>query len=192
MQNFTTRASYTFNTDVNGDLGSINDLIYIPRDASEMNFVQFTHTNGRVFTVAEQQAAFDVYIQQDPYLKNHRGEYAERGGLSMARFGRMDLSLVQSVFRNVAGRRNAGEIRLDITNFGNLLNADWGVSQRTVISGTGANSIPLLTNAAADAQGRISYRMAVVNNELVSQTFQKNSGLADVYQFMVSFRYTFN
>lgn len=191
QQLFSTRASYIFNSDINVD-GGTNDLIYIPRDASEMNFVQFTHTNGRVFTAAEQAAAFEAYIQQDPYLKNHRGEYARRGGMAMPLFNRMDLSLVQDVFQNIGGTRNAGQIRLDITNFGNMLNSNWGVSRRTVVSGTGANSIPILTNGAADAQGRIGYRLAVVNNELISRTFQTTSGLADVYQYMLSFRYTFN
>ena len=57
---------------------------------------------------------------------------------------------------------------------------------------TGANGAQILTNAAADAQGRVSYRMAVVNNELVTKTFQGNTALSDVYPFMLSFRYTFN
>jgi hypothetical protein len=39
----------------------------------------------------------------------------------------------------------------------------------------------ILTNAAADAQGRISYRMAVVNNGLVTKTFQKSAFLSDDY-----------
>jgi hypothetical protein len=191
QQNFTSRASYTFNSDINGDGGSSNDLIYIPKDTSEMNFVAFT-SGSRTFTAAEQAAAFEAYIQQDPYLKDHRSEYAVRGGLSMPMFSRMDLSVVQDVFHNIAGKRNAGQIRLDITNFGNLLNHNWGVADRSVVGSTGANSIPILTNAAADAQGRISYRMAVVNNELVSKTFQKSAFLSDVYQLMLSFRYSFN
>ena len=193
QQQFSSRGSYTFNTDINGDGGTANDLIYVPRDASEMNFVAFT-AGTRTFSVAEQQAAFEAFIQQDPYLSTRRGQYAERGGLAMPMFSRMDLSLVQDVFKNIAGKRNAGQIRLDITNFGNLLNHSWGVSQRSVVSGSGSgtNSIGILTNAAVDANNRISYRMAVVNNELVSKSFQKNNGLADVYQLLLSFRYSFN
>ena len=42
----------------------------------------------------------------------------------------MDLSFMQDVFRNIGGKRNSGQFRLDVTNFGNLLNSDWGVSQR--------------------------------------------------------------
>ena len=192
-QLFSTRASYTFNGDINGDGGTANDLIYVPRDTSEMNFVAFT-AGGRTFTAGEQAAAFDAYIQQDPYLKNRRGEYAERGGVPMPTVRRLDLSIMQDIFRNIGGKRNAGQIRLDITNFGNLLNSDWGVSSRTVVSGSGngSNSVPLLTSPAVDAQGRISYRMAVVNNELVTRSFQANNSLADVYQILLSFRYSFN
>jgi hypothetical protein len=51
--------------------------------------------------------------------------------------------------------------------------------------------VQILTNPAADAQGRVSYRLATVSNRLVSETFQTNTTLNDVYQFMLSFRYTF-
>lgn len=190
QQQFSRRGSYIYGGDINGD-GGTNDLIYVPRDASEMNFVQFT-AGGRTFTVAEQQAALEAYIQQDPYLGTRRGQYAERGGLRMKMFSTMDLSLVQQVFGSIGGRRNRGEIRLDVTNFGNLLNSDWGVGHRTVVTGSTANSVPLLTNATVDAQGRVAYRMAVANNELVTKTFERTAFLSDVYSMMLSFRYTFN
>jgi hypothetical protein len=188
--------SYVFSGDMNGDGFSGNDLIYIPRDTSEMNFVQFTHTNGRVFTAAEQADAFEAYIRQDGYLRSHRGQYAERNGQWMPMFNRMDLSIMQDIFRNIGGKRNAGQIRFDMANFGNLLNHNWGVSQRVVVATTAANGAQILTNPAADAQGRASYRLAVVNNELVRQTFQSNTSVSatnsDVYQFLLSFRYSFN
>ena len=47
-------------------------------------------------------------------------------------FNRMDLSIIQDIFTNIGGKRNAGQFRIDITNFGNLLNHNWGVSQRMV------------------------------------------------------------
>jgi hypothetical protein len=190
-QNFANVASYVFSGDMNGDGASGNDLIYIPRDASEMNFVPFT-TGGRSFSVAEQEAALEAYIQQDPYLRDHRGEYATRGGLNMAMFNRMDLSVTQDVFKNIGGKRNAGQFRIDIANFGNLLNSDWGVAKRLVLPTTAANGAQIFTNAAPDAQGRVSYRLAVVNNELVRNTFQGSTTLNDVYQIMLSFRYSFN
>jgi hypothetical protein len=196
FQNFASNFSYVFAGDMNGDGASGNDLIYIPRDTSEMNFAQFTHTNGRVFTAAEQVAAFEAYIEQDDYLRSHRGEYAVRGGQFLPMFNRMDLSIIQDVFRNIGGKRNAGQFRIDFTNFGNLLNHNWGVSKRLVLPTTAANGAQILTNGAADTSGSASYRLAVVNNELIRQSFQTNTSLSatnsDVYQVMFSFRYTFN
>jgi hypothetical protein len=192
VQNFATNVSYVFNGDMNGDGFAGNDLIYIPRDTGEMNFVTFTHTNGRVFTAAEQTAAFEAYIEQDPYLRENRGGFAQRGGLTLPMFGRMDFSIIQDVFKNIGGKRNGGQIRFDVTNFGNLLNSDWGVVQRMIVPTTAANGAQILTNAAADAQNRVSYRMAVVNNELAKSSFETGTAISDVYQFLLSFRYTFN
>ncbi len=50
----------------------------------------------------------------------------------------------------------------------------------------------ILTNAVADAQGRASYRMAVVNNALPTTSFQTTTFASDVYTLMMSFRYNFN
>jgi hypothetical protein len=192
-QNFANNVSYVFNGDMNGDGAFGNDLIYIPRDTSEMNFVAFT-AGGRSYTVAEQVAAFEAYIQQDPYLSKHRGEYAERGALLLPMVNRMDLSFMQDIFQNIGGRRHSGQFRIDITNFGNLLNSNWGVGKRMVAPVTAANGAQILTNGAAGPDGRATYRMATISTggDFIRQTFQPTSGLGDVYQFMLSFRYTFN
>lgn len=184
------RLSYVFAADMNGD-SSANDLIYIPRDVSEMNFAQF-NLGARTFTAAEQAAAFEAYIQQDPYLKGHRGQYAERNALAYPMLRRMDLSVSQDVFRSLSGHRHAFQIRADIFNFGNLLNHDWGVGQRTAAGVNSNNHVQLLTNPAVDAQGRSTYRLATVNNELITRTFVPSTFTSDVYQFMVSLRYSFN
>jgi hypothetical protein len=176
--------SYVFAADANGDTGANNDLIYIPRNTSEMNFQTFT-TGGITYTAQQQAAAFEAYIAQDKYLSAHRGEYAQRGAVMLPLLHKLDLSVTQDVFKNIKGHRNAGQFRIDIQNFGNMLNSNWGVGQRVI-----RNNI--LTSPAADAAGALSYRMQVVNNQLVSRTFESTSGILDVYQFMLSFRYSFN
>jgi hypothetical protein len=180
----TFNSSYIFAADANGDGGATNDLIYIPRDRSEMNFRQFT-AGGVTYTVAQQEEAFEAYIAQDKYLSKHRGEYAERNAVFLPFLHRLDFSLTQDVFKNIKGRRNAGQFRIDIQNAGNMINSDWGVGQRII-----RNNI--LTSPGVDANGRLQYQMQVVNNQLVRSTFESTSGLADVYQFMLSFRYSFN
>jgi len=175
--------SYVFASDSNGD-GATGDLIYIPRDVSEMNFQAFT-AGGISFSAAQQAEAFEAYINQDKYLSDHRGEYAQRGAVMLPLLHKLDLSVTQDVFKNIKGHRNAGQFRIDIQNFGNMLNSDWGVGQRVIRNNS-------LSSPAADAQGRLGYRMQVVNNQLVRNTFESSALLLDVYQFMLSFRYSFN
>ncbi len=67
---------------------------------------------------------------------------------------RADLSIVQDVFRNVGGRRNAFQMRADVLNIGNLLNGKWGVGSRPVAAVNNSNQVQILTNPGVDAQGR--------------------------------------
>jgi hypothetical protein len=175
--------SYIFASDANGDGNSSNDLIYVPRNESEMNFAPFT-LNGATVTAQQQADAFESYIEHDSYLKSRRGQYAERNGVFLPMVTRLDLSLSQEIFHSSGSHRNSGAIRLDITNVGNLLNHNWGVGQRLV-----ANAI--LTNPGVDASGALNYRLATVGTSLVTTPLQTSAGIADVYVMMLSFRYTF-
>jgi hypothetical protein len=105
---------------------------------------------------------------------------------------RLDLNISQDLFGNIGGQRNGFQIRADILNFGNLLNSNWGVGQQSVLAQNNNNQLFLLTNPAVDAQGRSTYRLATVNNELVQNTFKSSAFTSDVWQFMLSLRYSFN
>jgi hypothetical protein len=183
-------ASYLYAGDLNNDLGTSNDLIYIPRNQSEMNFETFT-TGGRTFTSAQQAAAWDAYINQDPYLSQHRGEYAVRNALRLPMVYRLDFSVAQDLFKNLGGGKHSLQFRADFLNFSNLLNHNWGVGQRPVGQTSAGISQPL-TNAAVDANGAARYRLRVVNGELLSKTWETTAGLADVYQIQFSLKYSFN
>ncbi|MEX2660905.1 MAG: carboxypeptidase regulatory-like domain-containing protein [Vicinamibacterales bacterium] len=178
------QSNYVFGGDMNGDGGSSNDLIYIHRDQSEMNFQTFT-TGGITFTAAQQATAWDAYIAQDPYLSERRGQYAERGGVFLPMLTRMDVSVAQDIFRDLGGRRHALQFRVDAINFGNLLNSDWGVSQRLV------NNQPLQPQTTAAGNPSL-YRLRVVNSKLMSQSYEPTSGIGDVYQIRFALRYSFN
>ena len=183
--------SYTFANDLNGD-GVTNDLIYIPRNISEMNFRQFCVPTtcvptARVFTAADQATAWEAFIQQDDYLKSHRGQFAQRNAVFLPFVKRADFSIQQEVFTDFARRRNSFQIRADIVNVGNLLNKHWGIGQR-VLGGNGQ----ILTNSGADALGRAIYQLKVVNGELINKTFEPTAGRADVFEVQLGFRYTFN
>jgi hypothetical protein len=192
--NFSPRASYTFSGDLNGDGASGNDLIYIPSNQSEMNFIDIKNSSGTVlFTAQQEKNAWDAYINQDPYLSKNRGKYAERNGLVFPMVARLDLSIMQEVYADFLGKRNSLQFRADILNIGNLINHSWGVSQSLLSGGqplvvpTGAQGGP------ADAQGRPQYMLKQVGGKLIDHTFIDNvDPSADVYRIQFSMRYLFN
>ena len=66
------------------------------------------------------------------------------------------------------------------------MNSDWGVGQRLIRN-------QVLTNGGLRwLHGRTTYRMVVVNNELLTRSLEKSAGFNDVYSFMISLRYSFN
>jgi len=176
--------SYIFSGDLNGDGGSFNDLIYIPRNTSEMNFEVYT-ASGRTFTAAEQATAWEAYINQDPYLSEHRGEYAERGAVFLPQHLRADLRITQELFKDLGGKRNSLQLRLDILNVGNLINKDWGLSKRLV------SNTPLIARGA-DANGAARYRLRNIGPELISTTYEQTASIFDVYRLQLGLRYNFN
>ena len=180
--------SYIVAGDLNGDRVSNNDLVYIPQNTADIRFSALT-VGTRVYTEAEQQAAFDAFIKQDPYLSTHRGQYAERNALALPFLHRFDLSVAQDLFVKIGGKRNAFQIRADILNFGNMLNNEWGVSQR-------AGAPQLLNFVSRDAAGVPTYRLATQrdaagNTYLAKDTYQYNSSVFDVWTAQLGIRYTF-
>ena len=75
-----TRYSYTMTSNIVNDYGS-NNLIYIPGSREALEAWNFSD-NG-TYTAEQQKDDFWNYIEQDSYLKNHKGQYAERGGAVM-------------------------------------------------------------------------------------------------------------
>lgn len=109
-----------------GEGSGTTPLAYIPNSASELVFTDIVSGGEIVSTAAEQAAAFDAFVDNDEYLRSRRGQYAERNASRAPFENVIDLKLAQEVFTNVAGRRNTVELTLDIFNFTNLLNSDWG------------------------------------------------------------------
>ena len=179
--------SYIVAGDLNGDRVSNNDLIFVPNKASDIRFASLT-VGTTVYTEAQQQEAFDKFIDQDPYLSTRRGQYAERNALALPFLHRFDLSVAQDVYIKIKGKRNAFQIRADILNFGNMLNNEWGVSQR-------AGASQLLNFVSRDAAGVPTYRLSTQRDAtstfLARDTYQFNSSVFDVWTAQLGIRYTF-
>ncbi len=116
--------SYIYQGDLNKEdlsANTSNDLIYIPRNAGEINFVQ----NGSL-TPADQWAALDAFITSDEYLNSRRGQYAERNGARTPWNHQIDLRLMQDIKIQSGTMQNKLQITFDVFNVANLLNKKWG------------------------------------------------------------------
>lgn len=104
------------------------DLIYIPtRDqVSQMIFLQNT-VNGKIYSPDQQKEALEKFLQTDPYLQKHRGQYAERNASRTPFTNRVDLQLKQDCILRMGKQRYQLQFRLDIFNLGNLINSNWGL-----------------------------------------------------------------
>lgn len=182
------RYNFVYAGDMNGDGLRDNDLIYVPKSASELRFLPLT-AGGQTFSPEQQATAYDAFINQDPYLSSIRGQYSERnGGISPWRHT-FDFSVVQEFYLNIGGKRNAFQLRADVLRIGNAINRNWGIGDNLVISRP-------LTSAGTTADGVPQFRMATQNvnkkTVLLQDTFVKSAGISDVWQAQIGLRYTFN
>jgi hypothetical protein len=183
------RYSYVYSANIARDFAGSNNLIYVPKDPSEIVFVNQT-VAGTVWTAQEQSDAFFSYIEQDKYLKTRKGQYAERNGAILPWTNRFDLKIMQDFYVNVGGKRNTIQLSLDILNAGNLVNKDWGKAY-----GFNQNNILIPTNQNAVVAGgtvKPSYRLNPYNNQMLKETFRDNVGYASTYSMQFGIRYIFN
>lgn len=188
--------SYTYGGDLNGDRINGNDLLFVPLKGSDLRFNPITQNVGGstlvLYTEADQQVAFDKYIEQDSYLSGRRGQYVERNSNVLPMLHRIDLSITQDFYINIKGKRNSFQFRADILNFTNFINRDWGISQRAT-----APNILSVASAPSSSNNFVPfYTMALQTDNqgkrfLATDTFQKNASVSDVWQAQFTLRYTF-
>ncbi|HLM53637.1 MAG TPA: Oar protein, partial [Pseudoxanthomonas sp.] len=111
--------SYVFGNDANGDGSFGNDVFYVPAGPGD---VAFTNNSS-----AADQQAFWNYIQSDPALVSRRGGPTTRNQGTSSWRNIIDVRFTQDVPLGFGDAK--AQLFLDIENFGNLLNKDWGQVQ---------------------------------------------------------------
>jgi len=165
------RFNYVYGGDINGDGSGINDLLYVPT-SSEIGQMQFSGTG--------QGAAFDAFIQQDDYLSDRRGQYAERYAAIAPWRSSWDVKIMQDVNFKISGdKTNTLQFSIDILNFGNLISSEWGLVQQP-------NSVQPV-GVSVDGTGTPTYTF----NPDLQETFGYDSSLASRWQMQFGLRYIF-
>ena len=110
--------TWLINGDLNGD-GIFQDPAYIPM-VNDPNVSYGSATPDQI-------AAFHEFISNDPYLQANRGQIAGRNETRLPWVNQVDLGIQQELPGFFQEHKSI--IRLDIYNFLNMLNSDWGVTE---------------------------------------------------------------
>jgi hypothetical protein len=179
------RFSYFYSNDMNGDQLTNNDLMFIPTKAEDLKW-KATTVGGVTFTEQDQIAAFNGLLESDEYLNANRGKYAQRNGVLLGWITTIDLSLQQNFSVGEPGKKHTLQLRIDMYNFGNMINNKWGVSRAV-------NFPNLLRYEGVDANNNPIYSLnRDRGNKLITNVTDYRAGLEDVWQLQFGVRYIFN
>jgi hypothetical protein len=179
--------------DQNGSNSETTDLVYIPKDFADWSRFAVPYTlSGTTVSVQQQWNALNTFIQNDPYLRNHRGSFADRSGSSLPFSNQVDLQVKQDFVLNKGKSRNTLTVQLDMFNFTNFLNRDWG----RVYTTPGVNTFSLMNMTGYTVAGGI-YQPKITYTNLSNRTaadvldVRSNAYSASRWRGQVTIRYTF-
>jgi hypothetical protein len=161
--------SYTVNGDANGDGVSGNDMVYVPRDASDITLQN-----------PSDYATLDAYISGESCLRQNRGRLLPRNSCRN-RWQNYLNARISKVIRTVGGQ--SVEITADMLNVLNFVNSSWGLQRLTSVFETTS----LLRQVAYDTVNqRGTYALNLPRKDVV----QVNS-IGSRWVFQLGARYAF-
>lgn len=169
--------SFYYSNDMNGD-GISGDLMYIPKDDSEISFKD-----------EKDRADFWNFVNQDSYLKNHKGEYAEAYSARAPWVHRFDFRISQDFSIKVGKSVNKLQVSFDFMNIGNIFNSRWGVSKNMANSNYGG----LLKYEGRDASNKPQFSLWRDRaGNAPTETYSYNRNYNECWRLQVGIRYLFN
>jgi hypothetical protein len=185
--------SYVYQNDMNGD-GNAADLMYIPRNSSEIIFVNQTANASQginAYTAAQQAEAYNAFIENTPYLNKRRGQYLSRNNAIYPWIHNVNIQVQQDFYVTTkGGQKHTLRLQADVINFANMLNRDWGVRYLNYLGGSG-NITPLIFDSVDPTTGAPRYRMQQTGGRLPTDAFQLNRSITSVWGMQVGIRYLF-
>ncbi|MGN6196879.1 MAG: TonB-dependent receptor [Ginsengibacter sp.] len=178
------RFSYIVGGDLNNDGNNASDLMYIYAKGSDVPFVPFLNKDGSVkYTVEQQQAAYDEFVSNSPYLSKHKGQYAERNSALTPWYNRVDARLLQDFFVKTGNTTHTLEFSVDVINLPNLISRNWGIHDLYTINN------PLSFKSIVN--GAPTYNLAEYNSALATDPFTQVKTSSTTWGIQLGLRYKF-
>lgn len=173
--------TWIINGDANGD-SIYQDPAYIPlRNDPLVSYGTAT---------AEQIEAFHAFIDSNPYLSAHRGQIAGRNGDRTPWVNQLDLAIQQELPGFFKDHKSV--IRLDIYNFLNMLDKDWGVTKYVGPgNATGYDTRYLAGLTGVTADGGYVYNLASNAPQQLAVYDYNNNKAISRWSLLLTLRYEF-
>ena len=167
--------SYIYGSDANRDGTSDHELMYIPEGDADF-----------LWATPQDAEAWFKFAAQDPYLKNHAGEFMTRNSAYLPWNSRLDMRFMQEFRLKSGDQQNRLQLSVDVINFVNLLNKSWGINKELITSS------PLIVNGRDAATGRLIVRMRQIGTDYVTRSFQDPGSVAATWGVQLGLKYLFN
>jgi hypothetical protein len=198
-------SSFVYNGDLNGDGNTGNDLIYVPKSASDINLIDIgsynktTQTGVTTGSATDPRTAAQIwnqlnnFINQDHYLASRRGKYAQANSAVNPFFKRLDLNVTQDIyfFTKSGQEKDKHTLRLsvDLINVGNFLNKNWGIYKAPTVT----NPLKFEGMAADGKTPLFSFPYADPTNQVpLVNSYSDNTSIISRWQMQFGIRYLFN
>lgn len=169
--------SYYYDGDINGD-GNRYDLMYIPKDRNDIHFTKESDAD-----------LFWNFVEQDSYLKNHKGEYAEPYSARAPFVHRFDFRWAHDFDVKIGSTNNKLVLSLDIMNVGNLFNSKWGVMKNM----NGCNNGKILkVDKVKDGVPYFSMFKDKTTGTAPTSTWSFNRNYDQCWKMQIGVKYVFN
>ena len=156
--------------------GLTNDLMYIPKDKAEAALY--------IPNPAEANA-FWAYLEQDKYLSKHKGQYAENYGALLPWLNNIDMKFLQDISLKSGNTKHTLQLSLDMLNFTNFLNKNWGLKSRQVVNNGG------LLKYSTTTGGRPQFTLNKVGSDYPTRTFEALQSVVSTWGIQLGLRYSF-
>lgn len=169
--------SFIINGDLNNDGFNGNDLFFIP--GSEDDILLGTITGGAYVRNDQMYADLFDFINNNDYLSENKGKMSERNGARNPFNDVLDVRVAQA-FSTPIGQF---QVSLDILNFMNLINSEWGWYETTPFDTY--SIVKLVSNDPATGRPVYSF------TKPASNTPWSQLDLASRWQMQLGLRYSF-
>jgi outer membrane receptor for ferrienterochelin and colicin len=170
--------SYVYSNDMNGD-GLNADLIYIPNSVNDLKWVS-----------EEDMNAFKTFMDNDPYLSTHKGQYAEAYAGRSPWAHLLDARIAKTFKKTIGKTTHCFELSVNCDNLLNMINSSWGLYKYSCYGFSNAIA-PLKVDHYEDNTPVFS--MNKVDGEYPTNTYTKfdKESYSQCWALMFGLKYSF-